>query len=111
MVIESCQQIYFITALGHQSPPPPNNNMNRDTEEPVTSECPGTASVPPWSNPGNSTWCSKPRTSSSLQALPPPVDELLRLLVMPYSWRSITSDVGAYIAVDIVIAMVGDMML
>lgn len=28
---------------------------------------------------------------------------------MPYSWRSMTSDVGAYIAVGIVMAMVGDM--
>lgn len=52
------------------------------------------------------------RTSSSLQALPPPVDEFLRwCFVIPYSWRSITSDVGVYMAECIAIVMVGDMLL
>lgn len=53
----------------------------------------------------------KSRTSSSLQALPPPVDEFLRwCFVIPYSWRSITSDVGVYMAECMAIVIVGDMM-
>lgn len=54
----------------------------------------------------------KSHTSSSLQALPPPVDEVLRwCFVIPYSWRSITSDVGVYMAGCIAIVIVGDILL
>ena len=50
-----------------------------------------------------------PRTSSSLQALPPPVEAVLRFLVMPYSWRSMTSEVGVY-ADGAAICIVGDIL-
>lgn len=36
------------------------------------------------------------RTSSSLQALPPPVEAVFLFFVTPYSRRPIPSDVGAY---------------
>lgn len=69
----------------------------------------GKFSPPPPSLPHTKTKIS--RTSSSLQALPPPVDEFLRwCFVIPYSWRSITSDVGVYMAECMAIVMVGDMM-
>lgn len=62
---------------------------------------------PPFSHKSRTT-----HTSSSLQALPPPVDEFLRwCFVIPYSWRSITSDVGVYMAECMAIVMVGDMIL
>ena len=49
-------------------------------------------------------------TSSSLQARPPPVDAGLRFLEIPYSWRSIASDVGVYVAGK-AICSVGDMVI
>jgi len=51
---------------------------------------------------------SHPRTSSSLQARPPPVEAAFLFLLMPYSWRSMASDRGVYGRRCPVICIAGD---
>ena len=48
------------------------------------------------------------RTSSSLHARPPPVEVTFRFFEMPYSWRSMVSEVGVYVAGGAAICIVGD---
>ena len=48
-------------------------------------------------------------TSSSLHARPPPVEVAFLVLVIPYSRRSMVSDVGANVTGAVITATVGDM--
>lgn len=53
---------------------------------------------------------TRSRTSSSLQARPPPVEAVFRFLEMPYSCLSMASDVGMYTAGGALICVVGDIL-